>query len=403
MIGLFTTAAYAQDDRNDKATFKPWSNDFYKGIKKDLTEFNTEDKEEKKYFKMDHTGIDMPTSMDGFTKVWSFEPESQGRTGTCWCFSTMSFYESEVKRISNKEIPLSELYVVYHEYIEKAREYIQTRGKSFFGEGSETNAVARMMDKYGIVPAQDYTGLKIGQPYHDHKQMFAEMKGYLHNLKKTNAWNEEEALATIRSIMDHYIGAPPASVKYDGKTFTPKEFLTYTGLKPNEYVDFMSLMEKPYWQQAEYDVPDNWWNDDSYYNVPLDDFMSSLKTALDKGYSISIGGDVSEAGTNSELGVAMVPTFDIPSEYIDEKARQFRFSNRSTTDDHAMHLVGYKDMDNGTWFLIKDSGSGGHNNKYAKGFWFYHEDFVKLKMMSFTVHKDAVKKTLQRFPEVSQR
>ena len=157
----------------------------------------------------------------------------------------------------------------------------------------------------------------------------------------------------------------------------------------------MSLMEKPYWQQVEYKVPDNWWRSDEYYNVPLNDFMSSIKNAISNGYSISIGGDVSESGYSATNDVAMIPSYDIPSEYIDENARQFRFSNGTTTDDHAIHLIGYKiDQNDDWWFLIKDSGSGSRNGRFH-GYYFYHEDFVKLKMMSFTIHKDAVTETLK--------
>ena len=124
--------------------------------------------------------------------------------------------------------------------------------------------------------------------------------------------------------------------------------------------------------------------------------MGIIKSGLKSGYSFSIGGDVSESGYSPFHDAAMVPTYDIPSEYIDDHARQFRFSNGATTDDHAIHLVGYKDTKNGTWFLIKDSGSASRNGK-NKGYYFYHEDYVKLKTMTYTVHKDAAKDILKKF------
>ena len=146
-------------------------------------------------------------------------------------------------------------------------------------------------------------------------------------------------------------------------------------------------------------MADNWWHSAEYYNVPLNDFMSIVKTSIKNGYSMAIGGDVSESGMDNKLGVCMIPTYDIPSAYIDDYARQMRFSNGSTTDDHGMHLVGYEEKSNGTWYLIKDSGSGGHNNQTAPGYWYMHEDFIKLKMMNITVHKDAVKEILAKFPK----
>jgi len=338
---------------------------------------------------MDYSGLDIPTSKDEFKTVWCNDPISQGNAGTCWCFSTSSFYEAEIFR-------LTKLYIVYWEYVEKAREYVNTRGESFFGQGSQTNAVARMMTKYGIVPRDVYDGKKEGQKFDNHEQMFDEMKGYLKSLKRDNAWNEQEALTTIKSILTHYIGAPPTKFEYNGKQITPKEYLTdVTKLHPEDYVDFMSLLEKPFYTKSEYKVPDNWWRGEDFYNVPINDFMNVVINSIKKGYTISIGGDVSESGYDPMNDVAMVPSYDIPSKFIDDHARQFRFSNGSTTDDHAIHLVGYLEKGDDLWFLIKDSGSGSRNGK-NKGFYFYHEDFVKLKMMTFTIHKDAVKNILKK-------
>jgi bleomycin hydrolase len=155
-------------------------------------------------------------------------------------------------------------------------------------------------------------------------------------------------------------------------------------------------MEKPYYEKAEYEVPDNWWHNKDYFNVPLDLFMSSLKKAIRDGYTMEIFGDVSEPGIESHAKVAMIPTFDIPSEYIDESARQMRFSNGTTGDDHGIHLVGYENKNGKDWFLIKDSGSGSFNVG-DKGYYFFHEDYVKLKILGFLIHKDAVKDLLVKF------
>lgn len=404
LLMAFSQNTFAQSpEQKDKAVYVTDPPSYYRStILKGIESYKNKDKKEKprRYFKVDLSGKTLPTDPQEYNQVWHTKPISQGRTGTCWCFSTTSFYESEVKRVSGKEVKLSELYTVYWEYVERARYFVQNRGKMFFGEGSETNAVARMMGKYGIVPWESYTGRKDGQDWHDHSAMYGEMKAYLNGVKERNAWNEEEVVATVRSIMDHHMGTPPTSVTVDGKTMTPQEYLkNELGLKTDEYVDFMSLMEKPYWKQVEYDVPDNWWNSEAYYNIPLGDFVSGMKASLQAGYSFAIGGDVSEAGMVTSQGVAVVPTFDIPSEYIDENARQFRFTNGSTTDDHAMHVVGFKEVDGDTWFLVKDSGSGSRNcgeGCKSFGYYFFHEDFVKLKMMNFTVHKSAVKDILRK-------
>lgn len=384
----------------DKGKFVESKDGFYKNeILKGIEEFNKSETEPDKKFKMNFSGMDLPESITEFSSYWYNEPVSQGKTGTCWCFSTTSFFESEVYRLHGLKVKLSEMYTVYWEYVEKAKRFIQQRGNSAFSQGSEANAVTRMWKKYGVVPADSYTGMMPGQKFHDHTKMFNEMRSFLINVKETNAWDEDKAIRSLKAIMNHYMGEPPAEVSVDGKEYTPKEYLeNYLKLNLKDYVDILSYMQQPYYEQVEYEVPDNWWHNKDYFNVPLDEYMFALKNAIENGYTMIIGGDVSEAGYDSWHKVGIIPTFDIPSEYIDESARQFRFSNKTTTDDHGIHLVGYMEKDGKDWFLIKDSGSGSRNTG-DKGYYFYHEDYVKLKIMDFMVHKDAVENLLKKFQE----
>jgi len=388
----------AQEIKN-KGKLQVYKNEFFEEIEKASKEFFDKKKESKKVFKVDFTGLDLPKSKDEFTYFWHNDPLSQGLTGTCWSFSTTSFFESEIYRINNRKVKLSENYTVYWEYVEKARRFVRERGNSSFGEGSEANAVRRMWKEYGIVPEEVYTSKLPGQKFHDHSKLFDEMNDYLKSVKERNAWNEEEVLPTIKSILNYYLGAPPAKFTYEGKEYTPKEFLTkVVNLNLDDYVEIISLMQEPYYTKIIYDVPDNWWRDNNYYNVPLDEYMSLIKNAIRKGFTMAIGGDVSEAGIDSHFKVAMIPTFDIPSEYIDENARQFRFSNGTTGDDHGIHLIGYKNKDGKDWYLIKDSGSGSFNVG-DKGYYFYSEDYLKLKIIDFMVHKAAVGDLLKKFGE----
>lgn len=400
---LCSIIAMAQDKNTDKGKFIEYKKGYYhNSILKGIEEYTEKNAPEKKhtYFKADITGKDFPLKKEQYNAIWHNKPISQGNAGTCWCYSTISFYESEIKRQQNLDVKLSEIYIVYWEYVEKARRYVQERGNSHFSEGSEANAVTRMMKKYGVVPYSAYSGLKPGLKFHTHAEMFDEMETYLKSIKETASWNEEQVIETIKSIMNHHIGTPPEQVEIDGKNYTPKEYLqNYLKLNPEDYVEIMSLKKPGYWKQTEYDVPDNWWNSDDYYNIPLDEFMEILKKAVKKGYTVSIGGDVSEAGFVSKSQVAYIPTFDIPSEYINDDARQFRFSNETTTDDHGVHLVGYLEKDGNTWYLIKDSGAGSRNcgkDDPNFGYYFFHEDFVKLKMMNYTIHKDMVKDILKK-------
>ncbi|MFC2130199.1 C1 family peptidase [Bacteroidota bacterium] len=387
----------AQSQKKDKANFIIYQNEFWEEIKESVEEFESKKEEKKKSFKMNFSGYDLPKSIEEFKQFWHNDPISQGWSGMCWNFSATSFYESEIYRIHSIKIKISELHTIYWEYVEKAKRFVKERGNSLFAEGSQANAVKRIWEKYGCVPSEVYSGKKTGQKHHGHEKMFNEMNNYLKSVKKTNAWNENEVIETIKSILNHYIGKPPEEFTYNDNIITPLQFFKdIVRLKLDDYVDILSLMQEPYYEKVEYKVPDNWWHSKEYYNIPVNEFMESLKNAVMNGYTMAIGGDISESGYNSHTEVAIVPTYDIPSEYIDDYSRQFRFSNGTTTDDHGIHIVGYLEKEGKFWFLIKDSGSGARNGK-NKGYYFYQEDYIKLKIMSFTIHKSAVVNLLEIF------
>ncbi len=387
--------AVSQEKKKDKGIFVEPKNAFWDEIQKTTEEFGKKKSAPEKAFVVDLGAFEAPKSLEGFNAVWHNPPTSQGATNTCWCFSTTSFFESEVYRLYGRKVRISEAFTVYGEYLERAKRFVRERGDSAVAEGSEANAVTRDWKFYGCVPWDAYSGLKPGQKFHDHTKLIAEVSAYLSHLRDANAWNEDEAVGTVRAILNHHLGVPPARFSVEGKEYTPESYLRdYLKIDPDDYVDVLSYMQQPYGQQVEYEVPDNWWHSKDYYNVPLDTYMKILKGALSRGYSVSLGGDISEPGKNAAKKVFMVPTFDIPSEDIDESARQYRFGNGSTTDDHGIHLIGYREANGKGWFLIKDSGSSAFNAE-PKGYYFLTEDYVKLKMMDFMVHKDAVKGFIQ--------
>jgi len=398
LLLLAVFCGQAQEKR-DKGLFQQGKNTFYEKIMSDLGQYykSRETAEKQGRFALDFSGRSFPTDMKLYTVQWHNPVESQGATNTCWAFSTVSFLESDLYRARKLQIKLSQIFIVYHEYLEKAIRFVERKGDSYFAEGSEGNAVTKIIKKYGIIPYADYSGLLPGQPFHDHRALYDDLNAYLDGVKKAGAWNLDPVLATVRAILGRHIGTPPQTVNWKGKSYTPVAFARdVLQLDPDQYVDILSYLQQPYWQQVEYQVSDNWWHDKSYHNVPLDTWMETLKKIVKAGYTVSIGGDVSEPGYNADLGVSVVPSFDIPREYIDEHARQFRFSNQTTTDDHGIHIVGYTEKDGDMWFLIKDSGSGAFNGP-NKGYRCIREDYVKLKWMDFMVHRSAVDDLLRKF------
>jgi bleomycin hydrolase len=222
---------------------------------------------------------------------------------------------------------------------------------------------------------------------------------YLDFIKANDYWEEDAALAHVRVILNSHLAEPPASFTFEGKTLTPREFLkNVLSINPDDYVDVMSTLSFPFYTQGPFEVPDNWWFDSAYYNLPLDEWYNTITGSIRSGFSVELGGDVSEPGWYGKQDLAVVPDFDLPGTHINQDSREFRFYNRTTTDDHGIHLVGYTTVENRDWFLLKDSGRSARHGKH-EGYFFMRDDFLRLKMLTFTVHRDALGDIFDRFPK----
>lgn len=359
--------------------------------------FDKEKSKGREVIRFDFDSVEKPGSPEEFNAPFHFPPVAQYYTSTCWSFGTTSFLESEINRLNGNEVKLSELYTAYWEFVEKARGFVQKRGNQIFPAGSESDAVLIIWKKYGIVPAEAYTGLIEGEERHDHRALTKEMRSYLEHCRKHGYWDEEEVVAHIRTILDAHIGRPPEEFVYDGKKMTPGSFLDeIVRLELDDYVQIMSTISKPFHQFGEFKVPDNWRPTDTYYNVPLELFYECIRKATEMGYTVCIGGDVSEPGYNGFEDAAIVPTFDIPQLYIDQDSREFRFYNRTTGDDHGLHLLAGTTVGGREWYLIKDSARSARHGSHD-GYYFYRDDYIKLKMLTFMVHRDVAEKAIEGF------
>ncbi len=325
-------------------------------------------------------------------------PVCQGNTGTCWCFAATSFLESEIYRIGQLSVKLSEMYFVYWEYVERAIDFVRTRGKTYVDEGSEASALLRLIPKYGVIPATVYDGKPAYRKFHSHRQMVVEIKNFLEYVKKHHIWNETYVAETVKSLLQKEMGTPPKTFEFNGQTFTPLSFANeFLQINSFSYFRFMSTLSVSFYEKHELIENDNWWHDDEYYNVPVDTFLKIVKQSLINGYTVCLCGDISEAGYDaSETKTAQIPLFDIPLSDIDDASRENRLQNATTTDDHCVHIVGYTQLNNGTyWFLIKDSNGqtfDGNNSGYR----FFSESYIKLKMMNILVHSDAARWLLEK-------
>ena len=357
--------------------------------------------------------------------------QSQGFAGTCWSFSGLSFFESELMRMGNKKSPiLSEMYVVRKAYEEKADKYIRMDGKSNFGQGGGFVDIPYVINKYGIVPEEAYLGLNYGKNNHDHNELFSVLDGAVQGMLKhskdemdkqhSNGITKTWKLA-VSGILDAYLGKEPQTFKYEGKEYTPKSYAQSLKLDMNNYVSITSYMNEPLYQPTQLAIPDNWlW--ESSYNVKLDELFTIVEHALKNGYTIAWGADVSEIGFSFRDGLAIVPEDDatievngrdnknfsdagakkisnafltpVKEKVITPEMRQEGYDTKLTTDDHGMHIVGmYKDQAGTKYFLVKNS--WGSDRNYPKGYFYASEAYFKLKTMNYFLHKDALPKEIR--------
>lgn len=325
---------------------------------------------------------------------------SQGQTGTCWSFSTVSFLESEIQRISGKTIDLSEMYPVRFTYMKKAYNYVQRQGKANFSEGGLNHDAIDAIRIGGLVPQSVYTGMVQDQTGHDHENMVKELTALVEaNVEKPKAgWRNE-----FREVLDRYLGKRVHEFTYEGKTYTPETFLAMTGLKLDKYKSFTSFTHAPFYESFILEVPDNFSNG-SFYNLPLNEWVHLVDHALEKGYTVALDADVSEMGFSAKKGIAIVPVDemdrnDVGETIVDELSitqayRQELFENHSTQDDHLMHIVGTaQDQKGNRYYKVKNSWG---TDSGREGYIYMSVSYFKLKAIAVMVHEDAVPKAIAK-------
>ena len=340
--------------------------------------------------------------------------KSQDRSSTCWAWSGLSFFESEIARLGKDTVSLSPMYIVWHTYNEKADRYVRLHGEMNFSPGGAHYDVQWGIDRYGIVPMDVYTGLNYGEKVHAHVELNSLLRAYADiivknpNRKITTAWKDG-----YQGILRAYLGELPQTFTYKGKEYTPLSFAQMLGLNMADYIQLTSFSHHPYYTSFAIEVPDNWLNGNTY-NLPLDEFIAVLDKAVDKGFTFAWAADLSEKGFTN--GIAVVPTFDtkemkdaeitkwvsLPQEdrqrqfiqqpcsekKITQEMRQQAFDNYQTTDDHGMQIMGTAvDQAGNDYYKVKNS--WGVRPPYD-GYYYFSRPFVAYKTMSVMVNKKAI-------------
>ena len=310
---------------------------------------------------------------------------SQGSTGTCWSFATTSFLESEIMRKGFPETDISEMYFVWYAYINKAEDYLLFHGKNNFGQGGQAHDVLDVLREKGMVTNEDFPGKKEDGRFLHH-DLVNELNIAVTDLNKKGKNFDLDDIRSLESILKKQIGKLPKQVKTDDGDFALTEFRDKFDLNPNDYVEISSYTHHPFYQPFVLEVPDNWAHA-YYYNLPVDELMQTIEYSLKQGYTVCWDGDTSEKMFSHNKGLADVPKRLIGK--IDQEMRQETFFDRSTTDDHLMHIVGLsKAPDGRTCFYTKNSW-GTDSNKFG-GYVHLTNDYVRLKTIAILVNKAAI-------------
>ena len=321
--------------------------------------------------------------------------QSQGTTGTCWCFATSSFIESELLRKNKGEHHFSEMFIAKNIYRAKAENYLLRQGKAQFSEGALAHDFLNAIETHGLVPESVYDGLSDDQKRHDHGEMASVLTGMLDALTKRSTLSDHWQSA-VDGVLDAYLGTSPERFNYQGRSYSPQELAKELGYNREDYVSLTSFTHHPFGKPFVLEIPDNFSNG-SFLNLPIDDLVQTIDKAITNGYTVAWDGDVSEKGFSSSRGIAVLPKNpsrkDLYKHVGEERTvtqadRQATFLSHSTTDDHLMHLVGIsRDAAGNKYYVIKNS--WGEIGPY-KGYLHMSEAYVRAKTIAIIVNKDVV-------------
>lgn len=349
--------------------------------------------------------------------------KNQAATGTCWCFATTSFMESELLRMGKGTYDLSEMFIVRQKYKNQLQDNYLRRGNGNIGQGSLSHTFMNAYRQVGIVPEEVYTGINYDSERHNHSEMVRYMHAIADVAVKTKQRSPEYD-KLIANLFDTYLGKLPEKFTYKGKEYTPKSFAESLGLNMDDYIELTSFTHHPYYVKFDVEVPDNW-EHSLMYNLPLDEMMETVDYALTNGYTVCWDGDVSEKGFSFTNGVAINPevkkvedlsntdrarfeklgekerleeVFKFERPYpeikVTPEVRQADFESFVTTDDHLMHVTGITKDQNGTKYYITKNSWGTDRNKFG-GYLNMSESFVRAKTIYVMVHKDAIPKAIK--------
>lgn len=334
--------------------------------------------------------------------------KNQYRSGTCWDFATLGYLEAEILRKTGKAYDLCEMFVVNKDYMDCATHYVRMHGFSQISEGGSCDDVIDVIRNHGICPedAMPAPGSLTGDSLANFKVFFPQLERTVSGIVWSNGQRELNRYTTeeqaplrnkepkahwkdsVQAVIDSYVGKCPESFVYEGKTYTPLSFAKSLGLNLDDYVSLTSYTHHPFNQWFVIEAPYKWRLKPSY-NIPIEQLMSVLDKALDEGYTVAWGGDVSGNFSRKEC-VAELPEGMVTTQEL----RQEQWDNWQFTYDHVMLIYGKAvDQDGKPYYLVKNS--WGKGSKY-KGTWYMFRDYIALNTTYIFLNRNALPKKLRK-------
>ncbi len=331
--------------------------------------------------------------------------KDQAQSGTCWSFSSIGFFESELIRLGKGEHDLAEMFVVHKTMEDRAKAAVRLHGDIEFAQGGSFYDVVYCWKNYGMVPQEVMPGIMYKSDRINHNELTAVATAYVNALAKGNLKKLSDVWQKgFSGIYDAYIGECPEKFTYNGKEYTPKSYAESLGLNMDDYISLTSYTHHPFYEQFIIEIQDNWrWG--LSYNLPLDEFMEVMHNAIKKGYTFAWGADVSEPGfTRDSTGLCIIPAQEdkeksflkapCQEKEITQELRQEGYDNWETTDDHGMQIFGIaKDQNGKEYFMVKNSWN---TTAGRKGIWYASDAYVAYKTINILVHKDAIPKEIKK-------
>ena len=310
--------------------------------------------------------------------------KDQNRSGTCWDYATLGFFEAEALRTTGKTFDLCEMFVANKNYVDEAIYYVRMHGDSRFSEGGSADDVLSVLRTHGVCPedAMPAPGSLVGDSLANFNEFFSLLTPYVEAVAKSKAKKlSPQWLVGYQAILDAYLGKCPERFVYEGKEYTPQSFAATLQLDWDDYVSITSFTHHPFNTWFIIEAPYKW-RPRLSYNVPLNEMMRVIDEALDAGYTVCWGGDVSGNGFNRK-GLAQEDT--IPT----QEMRQQRFDNWEATYDHVMLIYGKAvDQQGREYYKVKNSwGDYGDH----KGVWYMRKNYIALNTTYIFLNRHAVK------------